>query len=285
MHKYLFIQNSRSSPINLNSILQHLLSGQMDGQGCPPSYSQPYQQQRQSNTNDPLQSCRDASSRYPQQQPPDNPHISNAQFDPLQPPHHNQHHMQDEVHLRIQQHRVARPSHNQNEDRIWDQTPVTDHFSYPPPQRKDMSYQESSSHPTPELKDRSLKTRIRKLFNFPCSIYGKSLMLSIGFEALLVIIMQTVIVVLYFRSLRDTPLFPASGNPLDALPPYLDPRNQSRSIPAYMIVFVFAQLFQLALAWDAVSCQLFPPPATWFWFFFIYFLAHSVCCHFACVEI
>ncbi|KAF9215367.1 hypothetical protein BGZ59_001547 [Podila verticillata] len=162
--------------------------------------------------------------------------------------------MQDEAHLRIQQHRVARLGHSQKEDRIWDQNPVNDN-SYPPPQRKDLCSQKPSSHLTPGVKDRPLKTRIRKLFNFPCSVYGKSLMLSIGFEALLVIIMQSVIVVLYFRSLRDTPLFPASGNPLDALPPYLDPRNQSRSIPAYMIVFVFAQLFQLALAWDAIRAQ------------------------------
>lgn len=269
----LAIQNSRSSPINLHSNFQHLLSGQMDGQGCPPSYSQPYQEQRQFNTNDhPLQSCHDASSRYLQQQQQDSPHISNTQFDPLQQPHQNQDRMQDEAHLRIQQHRVTRLGHSQKEDRIWDQNPVTDHFSYPPPQRKDLCSQKPSSHLTPDVKDRPLKSRIRKLFNFPCSIYGKSLMLSIGFEALLVIIMQSVIVVLYFRSLRDTPLFPASGNPLDALPPYLDPRNQSRSIPAYMIVFVFAQLFQLALAWDAVSYQPFPPPANWIVF------AHSVFC-------
>ncbi|KAF9428776.1 hypothetical protein BGZ94_001096 [Podila epigama] len=96
---------------------------------------------------------------------------------------------------------------------------------------------------------------MRKLVRFPCSIYGKSLMLSIGIEALLVIIMQTVIVALYFQSLRDDPLTPDSGKASDELPPYLDNRNQSRSIPAYMIVFVFAQLFQLVLAWDAVRAQ------------------------------
>ncbi|KAG0093614.1 hypothetical protein BGZ93_002842 [Podila epicladia] len=182
-------------------------------------------------------------------------YTNSVQFDPLQSPQPNQRHMQDEEHHRFQQHRVARPGHSQNDDRIRDQKSVTDHFSYPPPQHKDSSSQKSTSQSTIEVKDRSLKTRVRKLFNFPCSIYGKSLMLSIGFEALLVIIMQTVIVVLYFHSLRDTPLFPASGNTDDQLDPYLDPRNQSRSIPAYMIVFVFAQLFQLVLAWDAVRAQ------------------------------
>lgn len=66
--------------------------------------------------------------------------------------------------------------------------------------------------------------------------------------------MQTVIVVKYFAALRDTPIKPAFGE-TRVLEPYLDSRNVSRSIPAYLIVFVFAQLFQLVLAWDAVRGQ------------------------------
>ncbi|KAF9095231.1 hypothetical protein BGX23_000840 [Mortierella sp. AD031] len=100
----------------------------------------------------------------------------------------------------------------------------------------------------------SLKTNFTKLFRFPCSTNGKALMLVIGIEALLVIMMQTVIVVKYFKALRDTAVEPDYGEPI-ALPPYLDSRNISRAIPAYLIVFVFAQLFQLVLAWDAVRGQ------------------------------
>ncbi|KAF9586460.1 hypothetical protein BGW38_004537 [Lunasporangiospora selenospora] len=92
------------------------------------------------------------------------------------------------------------------------------------------------------------RARLTKLVRFPCSVYGKSLMLTIAIEALLVIIMQAVIVVKYFDGLVDDPIVPD-------YPPYLDPLNQSRSIPAYLIVFVFAQLFQLVLAWDAVRAQ------------------------------
>ncbi|KAG0347658.1 hypothetical protein BG004_007227 [Podila humilis] len=256
------------------------MSGPQDGQGYqPPSYS--HRQEQQFNSYDhPLQSNYGSSpSRYPQQQQQQlhSPHSNNDPFDPLQSfqqsqsPHHQQR-FNDEDNLHIQQHRVARPGHD---DRKRDQNPSsnknTDYYSYPPPQQeqhqqlhKDSSSQKSSASTSltgagsggaGAPKDRSLKARLRKLFKFPCSIYGKSLMYSIGIEALLVIIMQTAIVVLYFQSLRDDPLPPNSGKDEDSLPPYLDPRNQSRSIPAYMIVFVFAQLFQLVLAWDAVRAQ------------------------------
>ncbi|KAK3827006.1 MAG: hypothetical protein J3R72DRAFT_374325 [Linnemannia gamsii] len=69
--------------------------------------------------------------------------------------------------------------------------------------------------------------------------------------------MQVVIVTLYFGSLIDNPLEPPTEGPNKgvSLPPYLDIRNESRSIPAYLIVFVFAQLFQLVFAWDAVRAQ------------------------------
>ncbi|KAF8927211.1 hypothetical protein BGZ58_010570 [Dissophora ornata] len=104
---------------------------------------------------------------------------------------------------------------------------------------------------------RTLAWRIQRLFHFPCSTYGKALMLTIGIEALLVIIMQAVIVSFYFQSLVATPLPPPSSGPNMGIStsPYLDPRNQSRSIPAYLIVFVFALLFQVVFAWDAVRAQ------------------------------
>ncbi|ORY96043.1 hypothetical protein BCR41DRAFT_314909 [Lobosporangium transversale] len=57
---------------------------------------------------------------------------------------------------------------------------------------------------------------------------------------------------MYFKALRDTPLVRPG---VDIQEPYLDTDNESRSIPAYLIVFVFAQLFQLVLAWDAVRAQ------------------------------
>ncbi|KAF9963119.1 hypothetical protein BGZ65_005866 [Modicella reniformis] len=102
-----------------------------------------------------------------------------------------------------------------------------------------------------------VKSRFRSLFHFPSSVYGKGMILVIGVEALLVIIMQAIIVSLYFQSLIDKPLTAeVSGWNRDKnFSPHLDPRNQSRAIPAYMIVFVFAQLFQLVFAWDAVRAQ------------------------------
>ncbi|KAG0295602.1 hypothetical protein BGZ98_001326, partial [Dissophora globulifera] len=103
----------------------------------------------------------------------------------------------------------------------------------------------------------TVSTRITRLFRFPSSAYGKAMMLTIGFEALLVIILQAIIVSLYFQSLLTTWMPPATDGPNAgvSIPPYLDSRNQSRSIPAYLIVFVFAQLFQLVFAWDAVRAQ------------------------------
>jgi len=110
------------------------------------------------------------------------------------------------------------------------------------------------------------------LFNFPSSMYGKGMILVIAVEALLVIIMQAVIVGLYLKSLVTTPLEPMiiddQKNVAMSFAPYQDPRNPSRSIPAYMIVFVFAQLFQLVFAWDAVShITSTLSMAMFFWFF------------------
>ncbi|KAF9119991.1 hypothetical protein BGX30_003432, partial [Mortierella sp. GBA39] len=99
----------------------------------------------------------------------------------------------------------------------------------------------------------SLKNSFSTLFRFPCSTNGKALLLVIGLEALLVIIIQIIIVIKYFAALRDTPIEPRIGQ--KQMPPYLDSGNASRAIPAYLIVFVFAQLFQLVLAWDAVRGQ------------------------------
>ncbi|KAF9932324.1 hypothetical protein FBU30_008431 [Linnemannia zychae] len=130
------------------------------------------------------------------------------------------------------------------------------YFSYPPqPQHADSSLTTSSSPDSQD--DGTFRSRIRRLYNFPCSAYGKGLIAVIGIEALLVIIMQVVIVVLYFQSLVDDPLPAPTTEPNKGilLPPYLDTRNESRSIPAYLIVFVFAQLFQLVFAWDAVRAQ------------------------------
>ncbi|KAF9134994.1 hypothetical protein BGW39_005086 [Mortierella sp. 14UC] len=130
------------------------------------------------------------------------------------------------------------------------------YFSYPPqPQHADSSFTASSSPESHD--DGTFRSRFRRLYRFPCSAYGKGLIGVIGVEALLVIIMQVVIVTLYFASLVDDPLDPPIEGPNRGvkLPPYLDTRNESRSIPAYLIVFVFAQLFQLVFAWDAVRAQ------------------------------
>ncbi|KAI7831611.1 hypothetical protein BC939DRAFT_488979, partial [Gamsiella multidivaricata] len=119
-------------------------------------------------------------------------------------------------------------------------------YCYPP--------QPSSRPSSPDPDDHGpFISRIKQLFKFPSSTYGKSMVLVIAVEALLVIIMQAIIVGLYFHSLVDTPLPPPTSGLYAniTMPPYLDTRNQSRSIPAYLIVFVFAQLFQLVFAWDA----------------------------------
>ncbi|KAH7045540.1 hypothetical protein BKA57DRAFT_82550 [Linnemannia elongata] len=134
-----------------------------------------------------------------------------------------------------QQHRVARTSDKS-----------ANHHLYPP--------QPNGSSSSIDMQDgSSLKNSFSTLFKFPCSTNGKALMLVIGLEALLVIIIQTIIVVKYFDALRDTPIEPRIGQKM--MPPYLDSGNASRAIPAYLIVFVFAQLFQLVLAWDAVRGQ------------------------------
>ncbi|KAK3822829.1 MAG: hypothetical protein J3Q66DRAFT_330223 [Benniella sp.] len=127
-------------------------------------------------------------------------------------------------------------------------------YCYPPPQQPSHSRNASS-----DKVEQGFKSRVMALFNFPSSMYGKGMILVIAVEALLVIIMQAVIVGLYLKSLVTTPLEPMiiddQKNVAMSFAPYQDPRNPSRSIPAYMIVFVFAQLFQLVFAWDAVRAQ------------------------------
>ncbi|KAF9093583.1 hypothetical protein BGX23_003191 [Mortierella sp. AD031] len=153
-----------------------------------------------------------------------------------------------------QQYRVARQDNNNNDAAAGGEPKPPGYFSYPPqPQHADSSLTTSSDGHD----DGTFKSRFRRLFRFPCSAYGKGLIAVIGVEALLVIIMQVVIVLLYFGSLVDDPLPPPTEGPNKgvSLPPYLDTNNESRSIPAYLIVFVFAQLFQLVLAWDAVRAQ------------------------------
>ncbi|KAF9321491.1 hypothetical protein BG003_001613 [Podila horticola] len=149
---------------------------------------------------------------------------------------------EDSLKNTLQQHRVPRQNTVGGDGVI---TPPTEtkppnYYSYPP--------QPSADDDDVHKPDAGLKSRLHRLFNFPCSTYGKSMILVIGIEALLVIIMQSVIVAMYFNHLTQEQLTPG-------LPAYLDPKNQSRSIPAYMLVFVFAQLFQLVLTWDAVRAQ------------------------------
>lgn len=164
--------------------------------------------------------------------------------------------LQNDSHHR-NQHRVARQDNNNNNSNngaASGEPKPPGYFSYPPqPQHADSSLTTSSFPDSHD--DGTFRSRLRRLYRFPCSVYGKGLIGVIGVEALLVIIMQVVIVVLYFGSLVDTSLPPPTDGPNAgiSLPPYLDTRNQSRAIPAYLIVFVFAQLFQLVFAWDAVS--------------------------------
>lgn len=164
--------------------------------------------------------------------------------------------LQNDSHHR-NQHRVARQDNNNNGATSGEPKPPG-YFSYPPqPHHVDSSLTTTSSSPDSH-DDGTFRSRLRRLYSFPCSVYGKGLIGVIGVEALLVIIMQVVIVVLYFGSLVDYSLPPPLDGPNAgiSLPPYLDTRNQSRAIPAYLIVFVFAQLFQLVFAWDAVSVFL-----------------------------
>ncbi|KAF9102689.1 hypothetical protein BGX27_010907 [Mortierella sp. AM989] len=128
-------------------------------------------------------------------------------------------------------------------------------YYYPP--RPSSNSRPTSLNGSDSGNDNSLASRIKGLFNFPCSNYGKAMIGVIGIEALIVIIMQVVIVILYFNSLIDTPMPPDTTGPNAGrtVEPYLDTNNPSRSIPAYLIVFVFAQLFQLVFAWDAVRAQ------------------------------
>ncbi|KAG0051085.1 hypothetical protein BGZ83_004117 [Gryganskiella cystojenkinii] len=228
----------------------------------------------------PLQSHSDSSSRYPPSQQPSNdfypnnsPSISdNHHQQQLQqqqggyyqptPQQLEQLHLQKQHQMRIQeqmaaadsirseQHRVARPTaSNALQDPrtpLAEQKPAS-YYAYPP------QFNASSSNGQ-DQEPTTLKSRLTRLVQFPCSTYGKALMTVIALEALLVIIIQTVIVVKYFQALRDSPVIDYD-NPSNDSPPYLDTNNSSRAIPAYLIVFVFAQLFQFVLAWDAVRAQ------------------------------
>ncbi|KAG0210739.1 hypothetical protein BGX28_009014 [Mortierella sp. GBA30] len=177
---------------------------------------------------------------------------------------------EDSLRMNLQQENNHRrtPSHDQNQHRVPRVPPTAaqdlrdsgeskppSYYSYPPQPSP------SSTSPLSPMGDdnekSTFKARIRRLAKFPCSNYGKAMILVIAAEAVLVIIMQAVIVSLYFGSLVKDPQPPATTGPNAdvSFPPYLDPQNQSRSIPAYLIVFVFAQLFQLVIAWDAVRAQ------------------------------
>ncbi|KAG0023041.1 hypothetical protein BGZ81_008275 [Podila clonocystis] len=149
---------------------------------------------------------------------------------------------EDSLRNSLQQHRVPRqnPVGGNGVNTLPTETKPPNYYSYPPQPSTD----DDDGHTT----DTGLKSRLHRLFNFPCSTYGKSMILVIGIEALLVIIMQSVIVAMYFSHLTQDQITPG-------MPAYLDTKNQSRSIPAYMLVFVFAQLFQLVLTWDAVRAQ------------------------------
>lgn len=151
---------------------------------------------------------------------------------------------EDSLRNTLQQHRVPRQNPvGGNEVHIPPtETKPPNYYSYPP---QPASTDDENVH----IPNASLKSRLHRLVDFPCSTYGKSLILVIGIEALLVIIMQAVVVAMYFNHLSKEPIAP------NFLPTYLDVLNQSRSIPAYMLVFVFAQLFQLVLTWDAVRAQ------------------------------
>jgi len=163
--------------------------------------------------------------------------------------------------IRSDQHRVARPTAAGafQDPRTPAESKPANFYAYPP-QPIDLTTEDQEPAP--------FKSRLTRLVRFPCSSNGKALMLVIALEALLVIVVQTVVVVKYFKALRDTPVIDFDI-PQNTSPPYLDTDNSSRAIPAYLIVFVFAQLFQFVLAWDAVSVPTPPPPLS----------DRLLCCH------
>lgn len=160
--------------------------------------------------------------------------------------------IQTQESVRMQQHRVARPNAAAAvQDNSNYESKPANYYAYPPqPSTSSAEFDQEQQH-------LSLKARLTKLVKFPCSIYGKSLLLVFSIEALLVIIMQIIIVVIYFKALRDSPLS-IDVTDRETYEPHLDPRNLSRAIVAYLIVFVFAQLFQIVMAWDAVSLKTGP---------------------------
>ncbi|KAI1317633.1 hypothetical protein EDD11_008061 [Mortierella claussenii] len=232
------------------------MAGEDRSQGSS-AYGNNMQQHQQYNHHHPLDhNFHDHSNRFSvndsnHHNPFNHHNATPQQLEQLQLQKQHQQRLQEQIQtqdsIRMQQHRTARPSAAAavQDNRISENKPAN-YYAYPPQPT-------GSSTALNEVEDYTLKARLSKLYKFPCSTYGKLLMIVIAIEALLVIIMQTVIVVKYFRALRDSPLIPLPGE--SVLPPYLDLRNQSRSIPAYLIVFVFAQLFQLVLAWDAVRAQ------------------------------
>ncbi|KAG0261058.1 hypothetical protein DFQ27_003159 [Actinomortierella ambigua] len=157
-------------------------------------------------------------------------------------------------------HRIARPNGAAGSSKTQDSPtgaqggnkPPPSYYSYPPPSNDAFSLNNNNNKSSEDV---SVAARFRRLYQFPCSTYGKWFMGVFALEAVLVIILQSIIVKMYFDALRPTPYeFAPPG--FDTTPlPYLDPRNASRSIPAYLLVFVFANIFQLVLAWDAVRAQ------------------------------
>ncbi|KAG0229142.1 hypothetical protein BGX31_006312 [Mortierella sp. GBA43] len=150
--------------------------------------------------------------------------------------------------IRMQQHRVARPNAaTAVQDHSNTDSKPANYYAYPPQPNA------SSTSDQNQKQGLSVKERLTKLVKFPCSIYGKSLLLVFSLEAMLVIIMQIIIVLKYRESLADISPQLEPGEPVEE--PLVDSNNPSRPIVAYLIVFVFAQLFQIVMAWDAVRAQ------------------------------
>ncbi|KAF9575323.1 hypothetical protein BGW38_008239, partial [Lunasporangiospora selenospora] len=158
---------------------------------------------------------------------------------------------QDSLRLQLQhdqeQHRTPRINNGQhNRTTSSDESKLPSYFSYPPRPHSPTSSPSSPGHPSHASS--TWGDKLQGLYKFPCSNFGKGMLLVTALEALLVIIMQVVIVVKYFQNLAPRRM---GIDTADSLPPYLDPENLSRSIPAYMIVFVFALLFQFVFSFDA----------------------------------
>ncbi|KAG0230191.1 hypothetical protein BGW42_001110 [Actinomortierella wolfii] len=215
----------------------------------PSSYQDAYLQQQQHQQQQQQQNAYRAS-RQPTQQQLDQLEQQRLHQQRLQ----EQMQAEDSLRMNLHQqnsHRVARP-HGGAGARIPDQNgnkPPPSYYSYPPQPNGGSS----SLHKSED--DDTAASRFRRLYRFPCSTYGKWFLGVFALEAVLVIILQSVVVAKYFQALRPDPYHVSPKGMDNPVPPYLDPRNVSRSIPVYLIVFVFANLFQLVLAWDAVRAQ------------------------------